>query len=94
QGFHAIMNLVLFPLWMVSGALFPIDKASVWMQWVMLANPMTYALAALRRLMEHGATPAAVPGLERSLLITAACAVLLMAASTAVANRQRSRSFA
>ena len=58
----------------------------------MLANPMTYALAALRRLMTHGATAAGVPGLDFSLLITVACAVLLLAASTAVANRQRSRS--
>lgn len=94
QGFHAIMNMVLFPLWMVSGALFPMGKAHGWMQWLMVANPMTYALALLRRLMEHGRTPADVPSIALSLAVTGLCAVLLLAASTAVASRTRSRSFA
>jgi hypothetical protein len=48
QGFHAVMNLVLFPLWMVSGALFPMGNAHGWIQWVMRVNPLTYSLAALR----------------------------------------------
>ena len=94
QGFHAIMNLVLFPLWMVSGALFPIAKASGWMQWVMLVNPMTYALAVLRRLMVSPEAAQGMPGLEVSLLVTGICAFLLWALSTVVANRPRSRSFA
>ncbi|MCB9883661.1 MAG: ABC transporter permease [Planctomycetes bacterium] len=51
QGFHAIMNVVLFPLWLVSGALFPASGASGWLSWVMHANPLTYGLAVLRRAM-------------------------------------------
>ena len=94
QGFHAIMNLVLFPLWMVSGALFPIAKASLWMQWVMLANPMTYALAVLRRLMVNRMVSDGTPGLAGSLLVTVACAIVLLVASTVVANRQRARAVA
>src|SRR5688500_1029719 len=27
QGFHAIMNLFLMPMWFLSGALFPVDNA-------------------------------------------------------------------
>ena len=27
QGFHAIMNLILIPIWMLSGAFFPVDGA-------------------------------------------------------------------
>lgn len=87
QGFHAIMNLVLFPLWMVSGALFPIARANSWMQWVMLANPMTYALAALRHLMVAAPPADGTPGLASSLAVTAACAIVLLAASTAAARR-------
>ena len=30
QAFHAIVNLILLPLWLLSGALFPADKASGW----------------------------------------------------------------
>ena len=30
QGFHAIMNLILIPIWMLSGAFFP-ARRSAWM---------------------------------------------------------------
>src|SRR5215471_16496718 len=32
QGFHAIMNLLLVPMWMVSGALFPMATAHGWIR--------------------------------------------------------------
>src|SRR5256714_71061 len=48
QAFHAIINLFLIPLWLVSGALFPITGASRWMRILMLANPLTYGVEALR----------------------------------------------
>lgn len=51
QGFHAVMNLLLFPMWMLSGAFFPISGATGWLQWVMQANPLTYGLGALRRIL-------------------------------------------
>lgn len=40
QGFHAIMNIVLMPLWLVSGALFGKERAHGWMQVLMSANPL------------------------------------------------------
>ena len=58
QGFHAIMNLVLMPLWLLSGAFFPIplptadSPAGQWiMHWVMRLNPLSYVIAGLRRMM-------------------------------------------
>jgi ABC-2 type transport system permease protein len=45
QAFHAVVNLLLLPLWMLSGALFPITGAHPWMQFLMRLNPMTYALS-------------------------------------------------
>jgi ABC-2 type transport system permease protein len=61
QGFHAIMNLVLLPMWMLSGAFFPASGAPVWLRAVMAINPMTYALAALRRGMYLGGDVDHVP---------------------------------
>ena len=49
QGFHAIMNLFLMPMWFLSGALFPASGAWGPLRWVMAANPLSYALAGLRR---------------------------------------------
>jgi ABC-2 type transport system permease protein len=48
QAFHAVVNLFLIPLWLLSGALFAVNKASGWIQWVMRLNPLTYGLDVLR----------------------------------------------
>jgi ABC-2 type transport system permease protein len=48
QGFHAIMNLLLMPMWFLSGALFPIAGAWTGIALVMKLNPLTYGLAAVR----------------------------------------------
>ncbi len=48
QGFHAIMNLFLLPMWLLSGALFPADQARGVVRWIMYANPLQYSLSALR----------------------------------------------
>ena len=47
-GFHAVMSLFLFPMWVLSGAVFPPDGASVWLAWIMAVNPLTYGMAGLR----------------------------------------------
>ena len=49
QGFHAVMNTVLMPLWLLSGALFPVEGSSVWVRWLTAVNPLTYGVTALRR---------------------------------------------
>lgn len=49
QGFHSIMNVVLMPMWLLAGSLFPIDGASLWMSWLMRLNPLFYGVTGLRR---------------------------------------------
>ncbi len=51
QAFHAIINLFLIPLWLLSGALFPLAGASFWIRWLMRVNPLTYGVEALRVLL-------------------------------------------
>src|ERR1700686_5473175 len=51
QAFHAIINLFLIPLWLLSGAMFPLSGASVWLRVVMRINPLTYGVEALRSLL-------------------------------------------
>lgn len=48
QGFHGIMNAVLMPMWLLSGALFPATGASGWVQTLMRLNPLTPAVEILR----------------------------------------------
>jgi ABC-2 type transport system permease protein len=51
QAFHGIVNLFLIPLWLLSGALFPMTGASVWIRALMYMNPLTYGVEALRSLL-------------------------------------------
>ncbi len=51
QAFHAIVNLFLIPLWLLSGTLFPVARASGWLQVIMKLNPLTYGVEALRDLL-------------------------------------------
>jgi ABC-2 type transport system permease protein len=48
QAFHGIINLFLIPLWLLSGALFPLSSASKWLRILMEINPLTYGVEALR----------------------------------------------
>jgi len=54
QAFHAIINLFLIPLWLLSGALFPLSGASLWLRVLMRINPLTYGVEALRDLLYPG----------------------------------------
>jgi ABC-2 type transport system permease protein len=48
QGFHAIMNVVLMPMWLLSGSFFPVSGVPLWLGALMRINPLTYGVAALR----------------------------------------------
>jgi len=39
-GFHGVMNILLLPAWVLSGAMFPVAGASGWLSIVMKANPL------------------------------------------------------
>src|SRR5437879_3878955 len=54
SAFHGIINLFLIPLWLLSGALFPLSGASGWIRVVMRINPLTYGVDALRELLFPG----------------------------------------
>jgi ABC-2 type transport system permease protein len=96
QGFHAVLNLVLIPLWLLSGALFPASGASAWVGWIMRANPLTYEVAALRGVLSEPSTAAlaeAIPfGL--SLQVTVLFCILSLAVALAWAGRPTVRHLA
>jgi ABC-2 type transport system permease protein len=48
QGFHAIMSVFLFPMWLLSGAMFPAEGAPSWLEWTIHLNPVTYLVEGLR----------------------------------------------
>jgi ABC-2 type transport system permease protein len=90
-GFHAIMNLLLLPMWMVSGSLFPMATAHGWIRAIMWINPLTYSIALLNHLLQ---LPNASPELLVSLVVTAAFGVALLLASGMMAAQKATRSAA
>ena len=90
-GFHAIMNLLLMPMWMVSGALFPVSEAHGLVKAIMWANPLTYSLSLLNHTL---AFPNVTPGAPASLLVTAAFGVALLLACGMLAAQKSTRSAA
>ncbi len=92
QGFHAIMNLLLIPLWLLSGALFPPSGAPTWLQWVIAANPVTYCVLAVQWVLYHdvrAVTGGSPPPEWAALLITALFAGGVFLASVMLARRSR-----
>lgn len=86
QGFHAVMNLFLLPLWVLSGALFPPGGATPWLQAVIHANPLTYGLASVRHLLIAGNPGPGIPGLAVGLLVTILFAASAFAAASFAAR--------
>ena len=89
QAFHAIVNIILLPLWMLSGALFPASGASGWLRFFMRLNPLSYGVDALRNsLFPQAPTDFS---LTTNLAVTIAFCCLTFAASWAIVNRRTNK---
>lgn len=81
QGFHAVMSVVLMPMWLLSGAFFP-GSESRWLRVLMIINPLTYGVSGVRRLMcgsctfLDGGVGDGLPSMGKSLGITVLFAVV------------------
>src|SRR4051812_22125632 len=89
QAFHAIINLFLIPLWLLSGALFPLAGASGWIRLLMRLNPLTYGVEALRTLLFPSSTTE-LP-LSYSLLVLGGFTLVMFVLAFAMANRRTTK---
>ncbi len=89
QGFHAIMNLFLIPLWFLSGALFPPQNAS-WgvLRLVMRLNPLSYGVDGLRRAIywNLSSSETMLPGWWLILAVSIAFALIMLLSASATAR--------
>jgi ABC-2 type transport system permease protein len=85
------MNLLLVPMWMVSGSLFPLAAAHGWIKAVMWANPLTYSISLLNHVLRM---PNATPSGMTSLVVTAAFGFVLLIASGLLAAQKAAKSAA
>jgi len=85
QGFHAIMNLFLMPMWFLSGALF--YPARGLMRWAINLNPLSYGLSGIRRAMYWGSPGmSSLPGWQTCLIVSLAFALVMFLAASVIAG--------
>ena len=48
QGFHLIVNFFTFPIFILSSALFPLERLPLWLKYLTYINPLTYGVDGLR----------------------------------------------
>lgn len=80
QSFHAVMNLVFMPMWLLSGAFFPIDDAAGWLSALGWINPLTWCTEAIRR-------PLLGQDVGPMLWLTIAYAMTMLLAATVIVSR-------
>jgi ABC-2 type transport system permease protein len=51
ESFQVVMQLVLFPMLFLSGAMFPLSGLPTWLAVLTRINPLTYAIAPLRKVV-------------------------------------------
>ncbi len=80
QGYHAVQMTLLVPLWVVSGAMFPVPIDRPGFATVMRWNPISYAVSAARRALAGPDAPGALPGsATRDLAVLALFAAIALA---------------
>jgi ABC-2 type transport system permease protein len=90
-GYHVVMSLVLLPLWILSGAMFPGSAGAI--ELVQRFNPMAYAVSAVRRGLYGGAAPegslVAGSSLVVEMLVLGGFCALVVGLATLVIHRRR-----
>ena len=93
QGFHAIMSIFLLPMWLLSGAFFPVQESG-WLSWLMRINPLTYGVAGLRRLLywdRELPVAAGLPALSTCVAVTGLFFVVCVSVAVWETQRRSSR---
>ena len=51
ESFQVVMQLVLFPMLFLSGAMFPVNNLPAWLTFLTRINPLTYAVQPLKQVV-------------------------------------------
>jgi ABC-2 type transport system permease protein len=79
------MSVLLIPLWILSGAMFPLEGAAVWIRFLMRLNPMAYCVSGIRHALAGGGL------VTLDLAVVAAFAVLATLAAVWMCSRRGRR---
>ncbi len=98
QGYHAAMNMVMLPMWLLSGAFFPVPSYDAALPigqkilyGLMVANPMSYIVAGIRSLVESPNSSVSfwIPSLTTCWIITLLFALGTMTLATWMVQKRQ-----
>lgn len=85
EGFGLVSSFVIYPLFLLSGALYPLDSLPGWLRTLTHLDPVTYAVDALRlAILGSSAMP-----LSLDILVIVAFDAIMIAAGTWAFNRMK-----
>lgn len=85
-GYHAIMGVLLLPLWVLSGAMFPASAG--WTQTAMKLNPMAYLVDGVRHAFGGVDARVVTSSMPTVWLVLAATTICFTLVSVAVVRRR------
>jgi ABC-2 type transport system permease protein len=77
QSFQMVMNFMIMPLYFLSGAMFPMTSAPMWMKAMMTFDPLVYGVDAIRNVVFSDTMITGANGARESLAVVAHNAGLL-----------------
>lgn len=87
-GFHGIMNLLLMPMWLLSGAVFPLASAHPILRWLMKINPLTYGVSGFRQALYRQPPPPGDPTMTTCVAVSILFGAVMITATLVMANRK------
>ena len=87
HGYHAIMAVLLLPLWLISGAMFPVTSG--WIAKLAVANPMTYVVDGFRHAFSSGESSLATTGPTLTIMVLGIVAVTMFSGASFLAHKHR-----
>jgi ABC-2 type transport system permease protein len=91
ENFAGVMNFVIFPLFFLSSALYPLwrmKEASLWLYWLCTVNPFTHGVELIRFAVYQKLDPLALAITLATLVVFAIAAIFSYDPRTSLVKRQ------
>ncbi len=85
QGYHGVMNVVLVPLWLLSGAVFPVSGAHPILKNLARINPLTYGVEAFRAVLTSHEVAETL--WLKAVVLMALCALFFLVLNTRIMKK-------
>jgi ABC-2 type transport system permease protein len=92
DNFAAIMNFVIFPVFFLSGALYPVSTLPTEIQWITIINPFTYGVDLLKHATQTSSNHSVDFSITLDCIILALFTIFALAVSSWQFGRESTRS--